>query len=144
MLRSISTLKQILRPIEPLVIVPIRLKFTPDTSKMPQLVESDLTEEFVRGSGPGGQAVSKTCNCVLLKHLPSGIVVRCHESRSLDENRKIARARLITRLDHFLNGEDSVEAQIRRENKRKKEISDAIKKERLQKKKEFKEREGLK
>lgn len=70
--------------------------------------------------------------------------MRCHESRSLDQNRKIARTRLITRLDNFLNGEDSVEAQIKREARRIKDITDAIKKEKLEKKRLFKEREGIK
>lgn len=70
--------------------------------------------------------------------------MRCHESRSLDQNRKIARTRLITRLDNFFNGEDSVEAQIKREARRIKDITDAIKKEKLEKKRLFKEREGIK
>ncbi|XP_034257064.1 probable peptide chain release factor C12orf65 homolog, mitochondrial [Thrips palmi] len=125
------------------VKVPFRLKFTPDTSKFPTLREEDLKEEFMRGSGPGGQSVAKTNNCVQLKHIPTGIVVRCHESRSVDQNRKTARIRLLTRLDNVLNGEDSVEAQIRRENRRKKDLNDAIRKEKLEKKRQFKEREGL-
>lgn len=42
----------------------------------PVLNEDDLEEQFVRGSGPGGQATNKTSNCVVLKHIPSGIVVK--------------------------------------------------------------------
>lgn len=42
----------------------------------PALNEDELEEMFIRGSGPGGQAVAKTSNCVLLKHLPTGIVVK--------------------------------------------------------------------
>ncbi|RYF49121.1 MAG: peptide chain release factor-like protein, partial [Cytophagaceae bacterium] len=30
------------------------------------------------GGGPGGQSVAKTNNAVVLKHLPTGIVVKCH------------------------------------------------------------------
>lgn len=44
--------------------------------KFPELLESDFQEQFVRGGGPGGQAVAKTNNCCVLKHLPTGIVVR--------------------------------------------------------------------
>lgn len=43
---------------------------------LPILNEDDLEEQFVRGSGPGGQATNKTSNCVVLKHIPSGIVVK--------------------------------------------------------------------
>lgn len=43
---------------------------------LPVLNEDDLEEQFVRGSGPGGQATNKTSNCVVLKHVPSGIVVK--------------------------------------------------------------------
>lgn len=43
---------------------------------LPVLNEDDLVEQFVRGSGPGGQATNKTSNCVVLKHIPSGIVVK--------------------------------------------------------------------
>ncbi|KAJ1519409.1 hypothetical protein ONE63_004701 [Megalurothrips usitatus] len=116
-----------------------RTKFTPDASKVPLLDEKELREEFVRGSGPGGQSVAKTSNCVLLKHLPSGIVVRCHDTRSLEQNRKIARTRLVTRLDNLINGEESVEAQITRENRRRKDLREAVAKERLEKKRLLKE-----
>ena len=41
-----------------------------------KLHESELEESFIKGSGPGGQSVNKTSNCVQLKHLPTGIVVK--------------------------------------------------------------------
>ena len=44
--------------------------------KFPELRPEDLEEEFVRGSGPGGQSVNKTSNCVVLKHIPTGTVVK--------------------------------------------------------------------
>lgn len=43
-----------------------------DRSRVPQLLESDLEEQFIRGSGPGGSNVNKNSNCVSLKHLPTG------------------------------------------------------------------------
>lgn len=91
----------------------IRLKHTIDYSKLPILKEIELEEQFVRGSGPGGQAVNKTANCVVLKHTPTGLVVKCHETRSLDQNRKRARESLITKLDNLINKENSVEAQMK-------------------------------
>ena len=44
--------------------------------QFPDIAENDLKEQFVIGSGPGGQAVAKTSNCCVLKHLPTGIVVK--------------------------------------------------------------------
>lgn len=41
-----------------------------------ELNEEELEEQFVRGTGPGGQATNKTNNCVVLKHIPTGIVVK--------------------------------------------------------------------
>ena len=49
----------------------IRLKFT--------IPESDLEKHFIKGFGPGGQKTNKTNNCVVLKHLPTGEVVKCHD-----------------------------------------------------------------
>lgn len=49
----------------------------------------------------------------------SGIVVKCHQTRSLDQNRKKARAILITKLDNLLNQEYSIEAQIKLEDGKK-------------------------
>ena len=47
--------------------------------KFPELKEDELEEQFVRGHGPGGQAVQTTSNCVVLKHIPTGIFVKvCH------------------------------------------------------------------
>ncbi|XP_078600543.1 mitochondrial translation release factor in rescue-like [Branchiostoma floridae x Branchiostoma japonicum] len=104
-----------------------------------ELVESELEESFQRGWGPGGQATNKTNNCVLLKHVPTGIVVKCHQTRSLDENRKIARQQMREKLDLHLKGEESElvkekrELAIKKREKRKKANKN------LEKKKAFKQ-----
>ena len=56
-----------------------------------KIYERDLIERFIRGSGPGGQKVNKTSSCVQLRHIISGIDVKCQESRSLMANRIQAR-----------------------------------------------------
>ena len=61
--------------------------------------ENDLQENFVIGSGRGGQKLHKTANCVHLKHLPSGTAVKCQETRSLSNNRFYARRRLCDKLE---------------------------------------------
>ena len=56
--------------------------------------EDDLEESFVLGGGPGGQKVNKTSSVVRLAHGPSGIMVRCGETRSRETNRWLARRML--------------------------------------------------
>lgn len=74
---------------------------------LPDLDEEDLTESFVRGSGAGGQKVNKTSNKVVLLHKPTQLRVECQDTRSLQQNRKIARKRLRMKLDEYLNGNQS-------------------------------------
>ncbi|RZF35843.1 hypothetical protein LSTR_LSTR014173 [Laodelphax striatellus] len=122
---------------------PLLLKKGIDYSKVPTLSEDDLEEQFVRGSGPGGQAVAKTNNCVVITHKPTGIVIKSHESRSQSENRKFARQKLITQLDNLINKEMSVEAQTRRLVKSK-TIKEDRKREKLRLlKAQWKEKEGI-
>jgi peptide chain release factor len=45
---------------------------------VPRLDPADLEEKFVRGSGPGGQAVNKTTNAVFLKHIPTGVYAKVY------------------------------------------------------------------
>ena len=40
------------------------------------LKESDLEEMFVKGGGPGGQAVNKSNNAVWVRHIPTGFQVK--------------------------------------------------------------------
>lgn len=47
-------------------------KFVPDKSCVPVLNKNDIEEQFVMGSGPGGQNVNRMQNCVVLKHIPTG------------------------------------------------------------------------
>jgi protein subunit release factor B len=47
---------------------------TLDYSRVPKLKEEELDEQFIKGSGPGGQAVNKTNSCVMLLHKPTGIL----------------------------------------------------------------------
>jgi len=59
----------------------------------------DLDESFTRSGGPGGQNVNKVETAVLLVHRPSGVVVRCSEARSQEQNRRLARVRLAEKLE---------------------------------------------
>lgn len=114
-----------------------------DYSNVPKLDEADLEEQFIRGSGPGGQATNKTNNAVLLKHKPTGLVVKCHETRSQWENKKRAREILVTKLDNLLNKERSIEAQIRALEEKQQSQRDYKRRKLNEMKKAFREREGL-
>ena len=87
------------------------LRWKSSKPQLPLLKPEDLEEKFTLGSGPGGQAVNRTANAVFLKHLPTGLWVKCHQTRSIEKNRKIARELLATRLDNHINGENSIENQ---------------------------------
>lgn len=63
------------------------------------ITEDDLVEKFVLGSGSGGQKINKTSSCVYLKHLPSGIEVKCQANRSREMNRFQAREDLCDRIE---------------------------------------------
>lgn len=56
--------------------------------------EDDIDESFILGGGPGGQKTNKTSNVVRLYHEPSGLFVRCAETRSRETNRWLARRQL--------------------------------------------------
>lgn len=66
--------------------------------------EEDLLEKFVRGSGSGGQKINKTSNCVFLKHLPTGVCIKCQIDRSREMNRYLARRELCDQLDAIRQG----------------------------------------
>jgi len=61
--------------------------------------EADLAETFARSSGPGGQHVNKVSTAVTLHHAPSGIAVTVQDSRSQSMNRRLARERLLDRIE---------------------------------------------
>lgn len=71
------------------------------------LYEPELDESFVKGSGKGGQKINKVRNCVLLQHLPTGLAVQCQKTRKLEDNRRIARNLLLSKMDDLIHGENS-------------------------------------
>lgn len=63
----------------------------------------DIRYEAIRASGPGGQHVNKTSSAIRATHLPSGISVLAQEERSQQMNKKLAAARLFSRLQSQAN-----------------------------------------
>ncbi len=61
--------------------------------------EADIEEKFIRSSGKGGQKVNKTATCVYIKHIPTGIEIKCMKDRSQSINRFLARRELVERIE---------------------------------------------
>ena len=91
--------------------------------------EEDLEEQFILGGGPGGQKTNKTSNVVRLSHGPSGLAVRCGETRSRETNRWLARrllaeailAREDSRRDEARQAREKIRRQKRRRSRRQKQ-----------------------
>ena len=62
----------------------------------------DLKEHFVRSSGAGGQKVNKTSTCVVLRHVPTGIEVKCQQARTQAMNRFLARRLLADKFEAII------------------------------------------
>lgn len=75
------------------------------------LHEADFVEKFIIGSGKGGQKLHKTASTVYLKHVPSGLEIKCQDSRSREKNRYFARVRLCEKLHSIISDELSKKQQ---------------------------------
>ena len=84
--------------------------------------DNEIEEKFVVGSGRGGQKLHKSATCVCLKHRPSGIHIKCQQTRSREDNRYFARQRLcekIAQQQHQIQSEKQKKIdKIRRQKKR--------------------------
>jgi protein subunit release factor B len=108
-----------------------------------QIYEEDLVENFILGSGSGGQKINKTSSCVQLKHIPTGIEIKCQKSRSREANRYFAREELCKRIE-FQIEEEKKERQerIEKAKRRNRKPSRAQKARRLQDKRHSSEKKS--
>lgn len=87
-----------------------------------QVKEEDLVEKFILGSGKGGQKINKTSSCVYLKHIPTGIQIKCQQDRSREMNRFYARRELCDRIEKkrlgLLSEQEQEREKIRRQKRR--------------------------
>jgi len=99
-----------------------KIKLLQDKMKQLKIRESDIIEQFIRSSGPGGQKLNKTSSCVYLKHKPTGIEVKCQKERSQALNRFLARRILLNKIETRILKKKSEEqkriAKIRRQKRK--------------------------
>lgn len=59
---------------------------------------NEITKKYIRSQGAGGQNVNKVNSCVQLTHLPTGIQIKCQDTRDQKKNEEIAYQRLYDKL----------------------------------------------
>ncbi|XQJ29206.1 RF-1 domain containing protein, putative [Leishmania guyanensis] len=75
--------------------------------------EEDVEEMSTLGKGPGGQATNRRMQTAIVKHVPSGLIVKFSRFPSLWLNRRAARELLSLRLEEHLLGPTSQLGKIR-------------------------------
>ncbi|MCM8770092.1 MAG: peptide chain release factor-like protein [Candidatus Omnitrophica bacterium] len=112
----------------PLIVLPIfpvspsRQKSLQERAARLNIRSGQIKEVFISSSGPGGQNVNRRATCVCLKHIPTGIVVRCQKERSQGLNRFLAWRGLLDKIEKYRTGclqaEKEKIAKIRRQKRR--------------------------
>ncbi|MCX6990797.1 MAG: peptide chain release factor-like protein [Chlamydiae bacterium] len=106
--------------------------------------EDDLIEKFILGSGRGGQNLQKTSSCVYLKHIPTGLEVKCQKDRSRALNRLFARRLLCEKYQEIILEEKSKKQQANEKIRRQKQTRSRKQKARmLDNKKQHAEKKSL-
>lgn len=59
---------------------------------------NDIEKKYVRSQGAGGQNVNKVNSCCQLTHIPTGIQVKCQDTRDQNKNEVLAYQRMYDKL----------------------------------------------
>ncbi len=74
------------------------------------LKAEDVEEFFARGHGKGGQNRNKRSTSVQLRHVPTGIIVRCEHERMQHQNRMQAWEHLIMAIEEERERQEQMNA----------------------------------
>jgi protein subunit release factor B len=100
-----------------LAVSPEKIKALEERFMALGITEEDILEKFVRSQGHGGQKLNKTSSCVYLRHIPTGIEVKCQQERSQALNRFLARRLLADKIEEQRSGVKSQKHQSVRKQK---------------------------
>ncbi len=95
------------------------------------IFEHDIKELFVRSSGPGGQNVNKVATCVALHHIPTGLQVKCQDTRSQRANRVKAWWLLVDQIEAYYKDIELKHVQRREKIKRQNRLKPLVLKEKI-------------
>ena len=90
-------------------VTPKKLNELKNKMQKLNIKEIDLEEKFIRSQGKGGQNVNKNSTCVYLKHIPTGIAVKCQKERYQGLNRYYARKLLTAKIENKILEKESEE-----------------------------------
>lgn len=106
--------------------------------------EEDIEESFVCSGGHGGQNVNKVATCVQLVHRPTGIQVKCQDTRYQGRNRILARHLLFGKIEALRRGKiDAERARVEKLRRQKRPRSRGAKERMLEQKSHRAVRKGF-
>ena len=104
----------------------------------------DIEVKFVRSRGKGGQNVNKVATCVQLKHIPTGVTVKCEVYRTQGKNRELAYELLKQKLEKIEEKRLAKEkSEFEKEKRRKRKRPKALKEKILEDKRQQSEKKEL-
>ena len=126
------------------MVKPEKLAALQERMKKLGISDKDLIVKYVLGSGAGGQKINKTHSTVYIKHIPTGLEIKCQQTRSQALNHYYAQLALCEKLEKLLLNEKTAKekeaAKIKRQKKRRSRRS---KEKMLEEKKEHSEKKRL-